>query len=765
MTKPAMLALAVALATAPVPGQQPLQKIADSLEVTSPAPGAKTLQLPKAQDAKVEFLCADYEQIVDKKGNIKADALLSEVPVNVAFKVTGADGKSVISKDYELKLQPADAAQQGNAKPVVVPALLEWRGGEGNFTFGNSIVAPKELAEVFSSEFGAVVGHPVSVKNKAGKGSILFSVDKALEAECYTLDIRPEGIVVKGGDRAGLVWGARSLMQILRQTGGSVPCGRAADMPRFKVRGFMLDVARTPITLEAIKDIIRMMSWFKMNDLHLHLSDNYIFHEQYVDEGKDPFKESYAAFRLESNVVGANGHKLTAQDVFYTKEEFMELVKFAKLRGVNIVPEFDVPGHALAFTRVRPDLIYQGPMAHFEKRRCEMLDASSDETLRFVNSVFDEFLNKDAKLGKAVFGDCKVVHVGADEFFGAAEDYRRFADGLLNHVLSKHHTPRIWGSLNTKKGKTPVQAKGVQMNLWNGGWAKAWDSVEQGYDVINTNDGHLYIVPFAPYYRMDKNHKWVYNHWLPNRIGNETLPAGHPQLIGATFAVWNDMTDRKHTGYGAYDLWKTISESSDIVSQKMWGATSVPRDFEAHRALIEKLGFAPQCNPLYLPKEYKPIEAKVISVPYRLNRPALGPNYELTMEVELKDNKTPGQELLSGSSGRLLAVNSRGHVGFVRDDTMEFDFGVALPVGKKVKLQLIGTPGATRLFIDGQEAKDLTLVSFHDNKKDLCSTFILPLNTIGMNLRGTVSSFRVVPSKPGENAAAGIIKEGQATQL
>ena len=135
------------------------------------------------------------------------------------------------------------------------------------------------------------------------------------------------------------------------------------------------------------------------------------------------------------------------------------------------------------------------------------------------------------------------------------------------------------------------------------------------------------------------------------------------------------------------------------------------------------------------------------------------------MEVELKDNKTPGQELLSGSSGRLLAVNSRGHVGFVRDDTMEFDFGVALPVGKKVKLQLIGTPGATRLFIDGQEAKDLTLVSFHDNKKDLCSTFILPLNTIGMNLRGTVSSFRVVPSKPGENSAAGIIKEGQATQL
>ena len=142
---------------------------------------------------------------------------------------------------------------------------------------------------------------------------------------------------------------------------------------------------------------------------------------------------------------------------------------------------------------------------------------------------------------------------------------------MLSHALKRGYTPRIWGSLSAKPGKTPVVSKGVQMNLWSTGWMKAWEAVNQGYDVINTNDGALYIVPFAGYYRMDRNHKGLYNNWIPNRIGNETLPSGHPQLLGGTFAVWNDETDIMHTGYAPYDIWGIISGSMDVLSQKTVG--------------------------------------------------------------------------------------------------------------------------------------------------------------------------------------------------
>ena len=108
----------------------------------------------------------------------------------------------------------------------------------------------------------------------------------------------------------------------------------------------MLDVARTPYPLSYLKDVIRTMAWYKMNDLHLVINNSYIFHEHYVDNGHDPFKESYAAFRLESKMKGKDGTPLTAKDLFYTKKEFADLVSYARKYGVNIVPEFDTPQSA-----------------------------------------------------------------------------------------------------------------------------------------------------------------------------------------------------------------------------------------------------------------------------------------------------------------------------------------------------------------------------------------------------------------------------------
>lgn len=755
MCKKALIMMACSLTSGLVGGQD-LQQISQSLSISELPAGATKLTLPRINGVDIRLLGADYQEIIDSKGKISR--VLSETPVQVSFKLTKGK-ESAISPDYQVLVKPSTQSDSGNAKPKVVPELLEWKGGQGEYRLGGTLFCSQGLtglASRFLTEIQEVSGQKLTQAQESKDASLALILNKQVEKESqppygkegYRMHITPERVTIEASTYEGIQWGTRSLLQILRQTGGTIPCGTAVDFPRFALRGFMLDVARTPVPLSYIRDVIRQMSWYKMNDLHLHLNDNYIFHEEYVDAGKDPAKESYSAFRLESDMVGKNGQKLTAQDLFFSKAEFAQLVQFAKSYGINIVPEFDTPGHALAFTRVRPDLVYQGPMPHHPKRRCEMLDAANPETLRFVTSVFNEYL-KPQKGKPAVFKDCRVIHVGADEFFGAAEDYRKYADGLLKHVLKSGHTPRIWGSLNTKKGTTPVQAKGVQMNLWNDGWAKAWDSINQGYDIINTNDGALYIVPFAPYYRMDTNHKGIYNNWLPNRIGNETVPSGHPQLLGATFAIWQDMTDLKHNGYAPYDLWKTICGSMDVLSQKMWGTPRLPSTFEEHRHLVKSVGEAPLTQVLSRWKDMGSFELKPSKLPVELGKNSLGPDYHVTMEITM-NNRIEGQEqvLLDGPSGQLLAADQKGNIAFRRDDTLEFSFGYALPLGQKVKLELIGYPGRTELFIDGRPVGQLSLTTFHGNKENLQSTFILPLKTLGRSFCGSIDLLRVEPSAP-----------------
>ncbi len=751
------------MAVSPLPSLgQSLQQLADSMQITPPAAGDRQLVLPTIPGAEVQFLGCDYEQIINAKGEISP--LLCDTPVRVCFTVRRGE-EEVTSRDYELTIQAAEpteatkatgTAEGGNAKPRVIPELLEWQGGSGTYELSDCIMGCGRVAEELAQDIKALFGKEMEVvqgQETPGKGCIHLALMKAPAdemEEAYSLSITPEGVRISASSDKGLYWGTRSLLQMLKQGNGTAPCGRAVDFPRYPVRAFMLDVGRLPMPLEDIRAIIRTMSWYKMNELQLHLNDNYIFHEHYVDAGEDPFARSYSAFRLESTMRGKDGTPLTAQDLHYTKEEFAELVRYASRYGVSIIPEFDTPGHALSFTRVRPELIYQGPMSK-PKRRCEMLDAANPESLRFAAEVWDEYLlRNEATNTPAVFADCPVVHVGADEFFGDKEDYRAFADGILRHVLSRGYTPRIWGSLHAKKGTTPVVSEGVQMNLWSGGWAKAWDSIRQGYDIINTDDSALYIVPFAGYYRMDRNHRKVYENWQVNRIHGQLVPAGHPQLLGAMFAIWQDECDKLHNGYMCYDYWPSLTGSIDVLSERMWGQPKAPRSFDEHRELVQAIGPAPRADILHrCGAESKVLDLTPTALPHQLGLGSLGPDYHLTLELSLQEaSEGEEQVLLSSPAGQLLAAGKDGCVAFRRADTMLFTFaGARLPVGERVKLELIGAPGNTQLLINGQPAGTLTLTTHHGRTEKLMSTFILPLEVLGESFRGSVHSMKLTPTR------------------
>lgn len=276
------------------------------------------------------------------------------------------------------------------------------------------------------------------------------------------------------------------------------------------------------------------------------------------------------------------------------------------------------------------------------------------------------------------------------------------------------------------------------------------EAVEQGYHVINTFDRDLYIVPFAGYYRMDRNHKGIYNNWLPNKMGNQQLPAGHPRLLGATFAVWNDLSDLLHRGNCLADIQDILAGSMDVLCGRLWGGQEREVDFDRHRARAKELGYGPKFTP---PANKQPLHLKgAVKLPAVLRLDAVRPPYHLTLQEVKLTKATPGREqaLFSGPEGVLLGVMKDGTIGFRRADGIEFSWDAKLPVGKAVKLELKAEPGKTRLFIDGQEVQKLTLNSFKNRDedfakrtRDLISTFILPLNTLGKSFQGTVSGVSV----------------------
>ena len=736
----------LALSVAPIMAET-LQDIANRLPV-APRVTTNKLEIPQIPGAEVRFLGADYEQFIHPDGSIIRP--LTDTKVKVSFELC-KDGEKAISKDYEIIVPGLQAdTPGGNAAPQIVPALLNWAGGQGEYKLGETVTVATDMpfAAEFAAELEEMLNCKVTVVPFNSEADIRLGIcnNAVLGKEGYTLDIAEgKGIAAEACSQTGLFWATRSILQMLQQGNGAAPCGSALDIPRYQVRSFLLDVGRLPIPLGYVKEVVKYMAWYKMNDLHIHLNDNYIFHEQYVDAGENPFEKSYSAFRLESDMVGADGTRLTASDLAYSKQEFREFIDYAARHGVNIIPEFDTPAHALSFTRVRPDLIYKSK----NKRGCEMLDASNPETLKFVEQVFDEYLLPQ-KEQQAVFNGCDVIHVGADEFHGDAEHYRAFTDGLLKMVLSKGYTPRVWGSLNTKKGKTPVQAKGVQMNLWNGGWAKAWDSINDGFDVINTNDGALYIVPFAPYYRMDTRHRWVHEHWRVNQIADEVVPTGHPQLLGAAFGIWNDMIDQRYVGYGSYDIWHMISRSVDVLAGKMWGSDEVTTSYDEHQALLSRIGKVPGINPQFMWKNSSEYRCQPEALPFEMGQPSMGPDYELTMELMLNEEPVPGEEqvLLKSEDGVFCAALSDGTIGFRRSDSMEFSFNCKLPVGEKVTLQLIGKPGSTQLLLNGKPTGQCTLTRFHRNPEGLVNTFVLPLDTLGSSFNGSVYSLHVKQTAP-----------------
>ncbi|MDE5612442.1 MAG: beta-N-acetylhexosaminidase, partial [Odoribacter sp.] len=243
-------------------------------------------------------------------------------------------------------------------KPFVIPELKEWQGEAGYFTPSDAsrIVCPSgdrellRIARMFAADYAEMFGKSLEVvAGKAKQGDFVFALrkDKALGKEGYAVKIT-DRVSVSAPEYIGVYWATRTLLQMADQTQNQqLPRGVIRDFPDYALRGFMIDCGRKFIPLAFLQDYVRIMAYYKMNTLQIHLNDNGF--KQYFEHD---WSKTYAAFRLESDTYPG----LTARDGHYTKQEFIDLQKQAEDCFVEIIPEIDVPAHSLAFTHYQPEL-------------------------------------------------------------------------------------------------------------------------------------------------------------------------------------------------------------------------------------------------------------------------------------------------------------------------------------------------------------------------------------------------------------------------
>lgn len=196
--------------------------------------------------------------------------------------------------------------------------------------FDEMLPAPREVERRGGSIGGFGLAN-VEVRRASVPGAPAKTADEA-----YILEITPSNVCITAASMRGERWARVTLDQLLRLSGGErVPCCRIVDWPALKWRGYMNDCGRNFLELDGVKAIIDMMSRYKMNLFHWHLSD---YHGWRLESKRYPQLQDNRAFVRQ---VGK----------YYTQREFREVVRYAAERGVTVMPELDVPGHTLAFRR------------------------------------------------------------------------------------------------------------------------------------------------------------------------------------------------------------------------------------------------------------------------------------------------------------------------------------------------------------------------------------------------------------------------------
>ncbi|HVK22397.1 MAG TPA: family 20 glycosylhydrolase [Actinokineospora sp.] len=480
-------------------------------------------------------------------------------------------------------------AQTANPRPTTIPALQEWTGGTGSFTYSTSARIVRATAnattlattsQVFADDLRVSTGYsPAQVTGTTADlraGDIylaLGSTDSALGTEGYALSVTDK-ITITARDDKGAFYGTRTVLQLLKQ-GNSIPQGTARDWALKPERGLMVDNGRKYFTPQWLKDHVKELAYLKLNYLHLHLAD-------------------HQGFRIEST-----SHPEVVSADHLTKQQVSEIIALAAKYKITVVPEIDAPGHLTQVLNAHPDLRLVSKTGAVQNGN---IDLSKPGTYTLLKDLYEEYL--------ALFPG-PYFHIGADEYhIGAYSDFPQLETyAKATYGANAIGKDAYLGFMNWANGI--IRAKGKTTRAWNDGvgggvavtvnpniilefWFNYGKSPQQhidaGHLISNESWDPTYYVlygggPGGP------GSQWGYDTWTPDLFqGTQTITAAsRSKNLGTKLHVWCDNPNVVTQDRIASD----IRDGLRMVAQQTWGSPKLSTPWSNFISVINTIGRNP----------------------------------------------------------------------------------------------------------------------------------------------------------------------------
>lgn len=450
--------------------------------------------------------------------------MLPLLAASVSLFFTGCEGKLVEKVD-------------------LIPQAQSVTIGNGSFPLQElrSMQVPpewNETAKAFTELVQKTTGVSLTISDIDAPLSLVKN-DKLTE-EAYTLEIERGRIVLEANDAQGISNALATLHQlILTAKDNKLPIINIQDKPRFGYRGLMLDCSRHFWTVDELKETLSQMAFFKLNKLQMHLTDNNAWRL-----AMDQYPKLTAKGTYYSDFPDLSGK-------YYSTNDLKEIVKYAQALGIEIIPEVDLPGHAIALLAAMPQLSCKGgtfeaypeelPLNQRKRGNENMLCIGNPESIRFAQEVVDALIQ--------IFPS-KYIHLGGDEVPTAIwekcpkcqalykkegmkepselQDY--FTRKMSEYIRSKGKIMVGWDEINDRHAATPED----MLTVWRDNGLKAQKAaLERGIPVVMCPQHGCYL----DWGYAGNSTRKVYE-WDP--VTSQVTPEQEALVKGGQGALWTE---------------------------------------------------------------------------------------------------------------------------------------------------------------------------------------------------------------------------------
>ena len=520
-----------------------------------------------------------------------------------------------------MLLVAAACSQAGHEEADTVSIIPQPRYvqmGEGTFRIDKDtkifLDEPVEeymrIAGFLNERLLAAAGFSLEITDEmTADGNVIFFMNAGLPSEAYGIHVEPNRIVIDYGDGAGAFYALQTIFQLLpeeifadsRQRGvkWEIPCLAMEDAPRFKYRGMHLDVCLHYFDVDFLKKYIDIMALHKVNRFHWHLTEDQGWR---LEIKKYPLLTEKGQWRKETVVGSLNSgvYDGTPYGGYYSQEQVRDLVQYAAERYVTIIPEIELPGHALAAIACYPELSC-GLEDHYETATkwgvFKQVYCPKETTFEFLEDVFDEVFE---------LFPSEVVHIGGDECPKASWKACPHCQALIRKLgLKDEYELQSWFVTRMEKY---INSKGREIIGWDeilqGGLAPnakvmSWLGEEGGIQAARQH----HEVVMAPH------QKYYLDYWQadpdsePLAMGGPTTlktmyeyepvpevltPEEARYIIGVEGCVWTEYMDSpERVEYMAWPRMCAIAETGWTQTGKDWDGFT--RRLETHLGRLDRL--------------------------------------------------------------------------------------------------------------------------------------------------------------------------------